>query len=112
MLDELEWTREDAKLTAEQRDGAVVDLIALVAGVDGILQGQAAADVEYFTRIAGRSFSAEERRQLDAGVLRAYRWQYIGSGVAHPHFMRLLTGFTTQAQMALIVEALTPILQA
>jgi hypothetical protein len=82
-----------------------------VAGVDGLLQGQAAADVEYFAGIAGRAFSADERRLLDAGVLRAYRWQYIVSGVQHPHFMRLLTSMTTPEQMARIVQALTPIIQ-
>lgn len=112
ILDELEWQREDAKLTHEERDRAVSDLIELVAGVDGILQGQAAADVEYFTSIAGRAFTAEERRGLDAGVLRAYRWQYIGSGVEHPHFMRVLSSLTTPAQMTRIGAALAPILQA
>jgi hypothetical protein len=112
MLDELEWVREDGKLNADERDHAVSDLIELVAAVDGILQGQATADVEYFTAIAGRGFTAEERSALDAAVLRAYRWQYIGSGVQHPHFMRLLTSLTTPAQMTRIGEALEPILQA
>jgi hypothetical protein len=112
MLDELEWLRQDAKLTAAERDRAVGDLIELVAGVDGILQGQAAADVEYFTAIAGRQFTADERRAIDTGVLRAYRWQYIGSGVQHPHFMNVLTSLTTPGQMARIGEALAPILQA
>ncbi len=112
MLDELEWQREDAKLTPAERDRAVTDLIELVAGVDGLLQGQAAADVEYFAAIAGRDFTADERRALDIGVLRAYRWQYIITGVQHPHFMRLLTGLTTSEQLARIVQALTPIMQA
>jgi len=111
MIDELEWEREDAKLAPGQRDAAVTDLIELVAGVDGIVQAQAGADVEYFTRIAGREFDVEQRRALEAGVLRAYRWQYIGSGVQHPHFMRLLTGMTTPEQMARIGEALAPIIQ-
>ena len=112
MLDELEWQREDAKLTPSERDSAVTDLIDLVAGVDGLLQGQAAADSEYFASIAGRAFSTDERRQIDAGVLKAYRWQYIVSGVQHPHFMRLLTSMTTPEQLARIVQALTPIMQA
>jgi hypothetical protein len=112
MLDELEWQREDAKLTPAQRDQAVTDLIELVAGVDGLLQGQAAADVEYFVAIAGRDFNADERRALDSGVLKAYRWQYIITGVQHPHFMRLLTSLTTPEQLARIVQALTPIMQA
>jgi hypothetical protein len=112
ILDELEWQREDAKLTAEQRERAVSDLIELVAGVDGILAAQSAADVEYFTAIAGRLFAVEERRALEAGVLRAYRWQYIGSGVEHPHFMRLLSTLTTPEHMTRIGEALAPILHA
>jgi hypothetical protein len=112
MLDELEWHREHARLGPEERDRAVNDLIELVAGVDGIVQGQAGADVEYFASIAGRTFSDSERRALDAGVLRAYRWQYIGSGVQHVYFMRLLTSLTTPAQLARIQQALGPILQS
>jgi hypothetical protein len=111
ILDELEWLREDAKLTAQERDAAVNDLIELVAGVDGILQGQAAADVQYFAAIVSRTFTAEEQRALNAGVLKAYRWQYIGSGVQHPHFMRLLTSLTTADQMARVGAALAPILE-
>jgi hypothetical protein len=110
ILDELEWQREDAKLSAEERDRAVTHLIELVGGVDGILQGQAAADAEYFAAIAGRRFTESERAALDAGLLKAYRWQYIGSGVEHPHFMRLLTDLTTPAQMARVGAALAPIL--
>ena len=43
ILDELEWQREDAHLSAGQRDQAVDDLIELVGAVDGILQMQAGA---------------------------------------------------------------------
>jgi hypothetical protein len=109
ILDELEWRREDAKLSAEERDRAVDDLIALVAAVDGILQVQSVADVAYFVEIAGRKFTAEERRALDAGVLKAYRWQYIGSGVADPRFGGILASMTTDEQRARIGAALAPI---
>jgi hypothetical protein len=112
MLDELEWQREHEKLTAEQRDHAVGDLIDLIVGVDGILQQQAPADVEYFVSLAGRTFSGAERQALDAGALRAYRWQYIGSGVQHPRFKRRLAELTTPAQLLRIQQALTPILLA
>ncbi|WP_177225605.1 hypothetical protein [Variovorax sp. OK605] len=41
IIDELEWECEDAKLTSElQRDLAVDHLIALVGGVEGILQAK------------------------------------------------------------------------
>lgn len=110
MLDELEWSTEHAKLTSADRDHAVDDLIALVGAVDGILQGQSAADVEYFLAIAGHEFGDAERKALAAGVLAAYRWQYIISGVQHLHFGRLLTSMTTPEQMARIQTALAPIL--
>src|SRR5262245_42958438 len=51
ILDELEWQREDAKLSHDQRDRAVTDLIELVAAVDGMLQVQAAADSDYFFKV-------------------------------------------------------------
>ena len=54
IMDELEWRREDARMSADERDQAVDDLIALVVAVDGILQAQSAADAEYFGQIAGR----------------------------------------------------------
>ena len=109
MLDELEWQREHARLTMRQKEQAVDDLIGLVGAVDGILQAQSAADAEYFVAIAGRRFTGEEEAGIGALLLRAYRWQYIVSGVQHPHFGRLLTGMTTQAQMSRIQAALAPI---
>ena len=111
ILDEIEWQREDAKLRDAERDAAVDDLIALVAGVDGIVQAQAAADANYFSAIAGREFSVEERAALEACVLKAYRWQYIVSGVQHPHFGRLLSSMANAAQMERIHRALAPIVQ-
>jgi hypothetical protein len=48
ILDELEWVRHDAGLTAEQRDRAVDEFIELVAAVDSNLQAQAKADAGYF----------------------------------------------------------------
>ena len=60
VLDELEWVAEDSALTMPQKEQAVDDLIALVGAVDGILQGQAAADADYFMQIAGRPFDGDE----------------------------------------------------
>ena len=112
VLDELEWKDEHERLSPAQRDVAVDDLIALVAAVDGILQAQSAADMEYFVRNASRPFSEEEVGDIKSVVLGAYRWQYIISGVRHPHFGKLLTSMTTSAQMARIQAALAPILTA
>ena len=110
VLDELEWKDEHERLSPAQRDQAVDDLIALVGAVDGILQAQSAADVEYFARVASREYSAEEVANIKSVVLGAYRWQYIITGVRHPHFGKLLTSMTTPAQMLRIQTALAPIM--
>jgi hypothetical protein len=45
------------------------------------------------------------------GVLKAYRWQYIISGVQEPRFVKALTGLISEDQGARINEALQPIMQ-
>jgi hypothetical protein len=110
ILDELEWVRENGRLTMRQKEQAVDDLIELVAAVDGILQAQADADARYFFATAGRRYAGEEEAGIRALLRRAYRWQYIVSGVQHPHFGRLLGGMTTAAQMERIQTALAPII--
>jgi len=109
ILDELEWERENAKLGAEQRDQAVTDLIELVGAVDGILQMQSPADVDYFLRVCGRTFDGGQVARLRDVMLSAYRWQYIVSGVQNERFQKLLGGMITEAQMQRIGKALAPI---
>jgi len=110
ILDELEWVRENAKLTPEARDGAVDDLIALVDAVDGILQVQSAADTHYFVEICGRPLTVTEVATVKATVLAAYRWQYILSGVQIPRFGELLNGMITPEQGERIGAALALIM--
>lgn len=110
ILDEMEWRAEHARLSPTERDQAVNDLIALMSAVDGILQAQSAADVGYFTGAVARTFTAAETSQIHATMLGAYRWQYIISGVQHPHFRKLLTSMTSADQMERIRIALTPIM--
>ena len=74
-LYELEWPREDSKITAEERDRAIDELIAIIVNIDGILQNQSAADVDYFTKVCDRSFTDDEVQRIKDGVLKAYRWQ-------------------------------------
>jgi hypothetical protein len=109
-LDELEWIREDSKLTHEQRNRAIADFIQLMRALDGLLQLQAPADVEYFLKICGERFASAQAEALEAAVLRAYRWQYISSGVQDPRFIAILTGMITPGQSVRIGSALAPIL--
>jgi hypothetical protein len=111
IMDEIEWHREDSKLTSEERDHAVGDLIELVAAVDGILQAQAPADVEYFVANCERSFTPAEMQRLHDGVLQAYRWQYIVLGAKHARFNEILGAMITTEQGKRIGEALAPIMQ-
>src|SRR5215471_2943682 len=106
MLDELEWVRHDAGLTAEQRDRAVDEFIELVAAVDGILQAQAKADACYFVMTCGRAVDEDEARAIEAAFLKAYRWQYIHSGAQHPQFVKVLSSLTTERQGQRIQAAL------
>jgi hypothetical protein len=106
MMDELEWPREDNKLSAEERDRSVDELIAIVGDVDGILQNQSAADVDYFTQVCDRSFTDDEVQRIKDGVLKAYRWQYIFSGVEHPRFQKLYNELTTEEQRQRVSTAL------
>ena len=109
ILDELEWLREHANLTAAQRDQAVTDLIELIAAVDGILKMQSNADADYFLRVCGRTFTAEEVETMRAHTLSAYRWQYIVSGVREPRFSEILGRMITPEQGKRIGMALAPI---
>jgi hypothetical protein len=110
ILDELEWRREDASLTPAERDVAVDDLIALVAAVDGLLQVQAASDADYFLGHCGRPFASREAGRVRAVILKAYRWQYIASGVQDPRYGAILGSMITPGQAARIAAALAPII--
>lgn len=112
VLDELEWVREDAKLSPTERDAAVDDLIALVAGVDGILQAQAESDAAYFLRHTGMTGDAARCASVAATLLKAYRWQYIVSGVLEPRFQKILGGLIDDTQMQRILAALAPLMHA
>ena len=112
IIDELEWARADAKLASSaERDAAVDDLIALVVGVDGMLQAQAKADAAYFTGVAGIADPAQAA-QVEATVLKAYRWQFIVSGAMEPRFQKVLGGLVGDAQMQRIQQALGPLMYA
>ena len=112
ILDELEWLREDARLSAEERDRAVTDLIDLVGAVDAILQAQSVADARFFSKHCHRSLSPAERDAVQTSVLKAYRWQYIVSGLRQSRFNTVLASMITPAQQARIGAALEPIMRA
>jgi len=108
IVDELEWVREDGKLTPQARDQAVDELIELLGAVDAIVQAQARADGQWFVATCGRDLTNAEAQRIDRTLLDAYRWQYIVSGAQEPRFVNSLAAKITQAQMQRIEQALTP----
>jgi hypothetical protein len=109
IVDELEWRREHARMTPAARDRAVDEFIELVGAVDGLLQVQAEADAGYFLAAASMRYDAEQAAQVRAGVLRAYRWQYILSGAQHRRFVEILGSLVTAEQGQRIERALAPL---
>ncbi len=110
VLDELEWRRIDAGISSDERDQGVTDLIDLVVAVDGILQGQAEADARYFLGNAGRTFDSAESQAVSNTVLKAYRWQYIVSGIQDGRFLGVLTDLIDESQTKRITAALEPLM--
>ena len=112
ILDELEWRREDGRLSEAMRHRGVEDLISLVRAVDGILQQQAAADVTYFLANASAAYTGEECGRLEALFIEAYRWQYILSGTSLERFQRTLGSMVDASDLSMIQEALAPLAPA
>jgi hypothetical protein len=110
-MDEIEWQREDQRLDAEQRERCLDDFIALLLMLDELLRAQSSSDAAYFLRLCERNFSAEEQAAIRSSVLRAYRCQYIVSGVQHPRFREVLGALITPQQMQRLDAALAPILR-
>ena len=109
-MDEMEWIKEDKKLTESERNHAVQDMIDLVVAVDGILQVQSKSDSEYFFQICSDNYDEQQRQVIEAKLLQAYRWQYIISGVQEPRFMKILGGMINQQQEATIQQALATLM--
>ncbi|WP_026226147.1 MULTISPECIES: hypothetical protein [Paraburkholderia] len=106
VLDELEWKRHDATLTDAARDNAVNEFIDLMIAIDGILGGQATADSRYFIANCGRAVVEAEAMSIEANFHHAYRWQYLHSGMHHPHFAEVLDRLVSEEQGMRIRAAL------
>ena len=97
-MDHLEAVRVFGKMDDAERDTAIDDLIELVVAVDGLIQKQTDLDVRNFAKYAGRVLTDEENQTLHDSVLKAKRYTFIESGVAHPNFLALFGEVSTPAQ--------------
>ena len=96
------------RLTLVEDRFSNLDAVAQSLGhtaVDGILQAQATADAQYFAANCGRALAGDETARIAAHFLKAYRWQYILSGAAHPRFQSILRALVSEPQMERIGAA-------
>jgi hypothetical protein len=110
-LDELEWDRIHQTLSSDEIDQGVDDLIDLVVAVDGILQAQAESDANYFIANSETTFNEQQTTKIHTTILRAYRWQYIVSGVQIERFQKALSQKLNEQQLGRIFAALGPLIE-
>jgi hypothetical protein len=111
-LDNLETLRAFETMSGAETDEAIDDLIALVGAVDGLLQQQAALDVQNLARYLGRPLSPADSEEIYDAVLAAKRYTFIESGVTHPNFQEVFGAVTTRAQQEKVENALSGMLKA
>jgi hypothetical protein len=97
-------------MPADRRDRAIDDLIELVAAVHGLLEQQAAHDVDNLERSLDRTLPAADRREVQRAVMAAKRHAFIESGVTHPNFQELFGMVTTAEQRTRVQTALGAVL--
>jgi len=109
-MDHLETLRAFKRMTDDEKDQAINDLIELAGAVDGLLQQQAKFDVQNLEKYLGRTFKSAEADEVYSGELRAKRYCFLESGVTHPNFLKIFGAVTNPAQQARVQTALKPIL--
>lgn len=109
-LDSLLIDEIAADFSADQRDQAIGELLALGAAIDELLVQQVEMDINSLERAAHRAFSESDREDIRVHQQRAYRWTFLVSGLEHPNFLRLVselspTGPERLAQAAMALSA-------
>jgi hypothetical protein len=100
LIDEVAQT-----LTSAEREAAIDELLELGGAVDGLLAQQVELDIDTLARATGRTFTDAERDEIRAHQQRAYRWTFIGSGLEHPRFVRIVEDLTTDGGTKLAAAA-------
>lgn len=97
-----------SQVSAEAREQAIDELLALGSAVDGLLAQQVELDVEALARATGREFTDAERSEIVEAQQRAYRWTFLVSGLEHPKFTEIVDALTNDGRRKVdsIAEAL------
>jgi hypothetical protein len=81
-------------LSAEEREGAVDEMLELGMAIDGLLAQQIDMDIEALEAATERTFSEGEKEEIRSHQRRAYRWTFLVSGLEHPNFVKIVNELT------------------
>jgi hypothetical protein len=97
-----------SSVSAEAREQAIDELLALGSAVDDLLAKQIELDVESLERATGRTFTDDERAEIVEAQRRAYRWTFLVSGLEHPKFTEIVDALTDDGRRKVdtVAEAL------
>jgi hypothetical protein len=94
-----------AGLTPKEIDAAFEGYKALGGFLDEALKQQAVFDLEAMERACGRTLDETERARFVAAQHQANRWTYIGSGLTHPMFVKMIQRLKPEAAPAFAAMA-------
>jgi len=116
-LDEAQHAKIDTMLIAEtvrdmalaEREAAIDEVLELGGAIDGLLQQQIGMNIDALEQVTGRRFSEEERSEIAAKTLRAWRYTFLVSGLEHPNVVRVVGEITSEGpgKVRAVVQALS-----
>jgi len=97
------------KLTLEERETAIDEVIELGGAIDGLLAQQIVLNIEALEKVTGRTFTTAEKEEITTKTQRAWRWTFLVSGLEHPNVAKIVGALTTEGPGKIkdVVEALS-----
>ncbi len=89
-LDSLEIDRIARNSRRADIERGVEGFLKLCDLLDEVLQDQAWLDLETLEKLLGRSLDTKQRKAVLETRFRSYRWMFIGCGLEHPVFRRII----------------------
>ncbi len=84
------------KVTLEEREAAIDELLELGGAIDGLLSQQIGLNIETLEKATGRTFTDAEKEEITTKTQHAWRWTFLVSGLEHPNFVKLVNELTTE----------------
>ena len=97
------------KLTLEERETAIDEVIELGGAIDGLLAQQIVLNIEALEKVTGRTFTAAEKEEITTRTQHAWRWTFLVSGLEHPNVVKIVDALTIEGPGKIkdVVEALS-----